>query len=113
MKFPEKLKIIRKQNGLSQDKLATVLGVSRSNIANIEVGQVEPSQLFINCVALTFGIDRNWLTDDSCDDLTPLLGSVNMIALIMEKYAQLDDRFKRYVEKQINDLLELQNSVLN
>lgn len=112
MNFAEKLRKIRIANDLSQDKLAAIIGISRSYVANVELGKAKPTPVFINCVALTFGIDRSWLVDDACDDLTPILGSINMIELIMEKYAKLDDRFKKYVEKQIGDLLELQESVL-
>lgn len=112
MIFSEKLKKIRIAKNISQEKLAAIIGVSRGYIANIEIGKANPTPVFINCVALTFGIDRDWLTDDTNDDLTPVLGSVNMLALIMEKYTKLDDRFKKYVEKQIEDLIELQESVL-
>ncbi|GAC41686.1 helix-turn-helix domain-containing protein [Paenibacillus popilliae] len=109
MKFPEKLKLIRKANNLTQSDFANSIGISRGNLANIELGNVEPTQLFINCVSLMYNVDKNWLLDDSNDDLSALNGSVNMLALIMDKYEQLDDKYKAFVEKQINQLLELQS----
>jgi len=108
MKFAVKLKLIRKANNLTQAQFATSIGVSRGNLANIELGKVKPTQVFINCVALLYNADKNWLTDDSNSDLSVLNYSTNMPALIVDKYEQLDDDYKKFIEKQINQLLELQ-----
>ncbi|NFR74510.1 helix-turn-helix transcriptional regulator, partial [Clostridium botulinum] len=35
MKFPEKLKLIRKANNLTQADFANSIGISRGNLANI------------------------------------------------------------------------------
>ncbi|HID0769607.1 TPA: helix-turn-helix domain-containing protein [Clostridium botulinum] len=108
MKFPEKLKLIRKANNLTQADFANSIGISRGNLANIELGKVEPTQVFINCVSLMYNIDKNWLLDDNNNDLSALNGSTNILSLIMDKYEQLDDKYKKFVENQINQLLELQ-----
>ncbi|MBY6766482.1 helix-turn-helix domain-containing protein [Clostridium botulinum] len=108
MKFPEKLKLIRKANNLTQADFANSIGISRGNLANIELGKVEATQVFINCVSLMYNIDKNWLLDDSNNDLSALNGSTNILSLIMDKYEQLDDKYKKFVENQINQLLELQ-----
>lgn len=108
MNFPEKLKLIRKANNLTQADFANSIGVSRGNLANIELGKVEPTQVFINCVSLMYNVDKNWLLDDTNNDLSALNGSTNMLTLIMDKYEQLDDKYKKFVENQINQLLELQ-----
>lgn len=108
MKIADKLKLIRKANDLTQEEFAKSIGVSRGNLTNIELGKVEPTQVFINCVSLMYNVDKNWLIDDSNNDLSVLSGSTNMLALIMDKYEQLDDDYKKFVENQINQLLELQ-----
>ncbi|RPF42072.1 transcriptional regulator with XRE-family HTH domain [Hydrogenoanaerobacterium saccharovorans] len=108
MTFSEKLKLIRKANNLTQADFANYIGISRGNLANIELGNVQPTQVFINCVSLMFNIDKNWLLDDNNNDLSALNGSTNMLSLIMEKYEQLDDKYKKFVETQINQLLEMQ-----
>ena len=110
MNFQEKLKLIRKTNNLTQADFANSIGISRGNLANIELGKVEPTQVFINCVSLMYNIDKNWLLDDSNNDLSPLNASTNIISLIMDKYEQLDDKYKKFVENQINQLLEIQNN---
>lgn len=108
VKFSEKLKLIRKTNNLTQSEFANSIGISRGNLANIELGNVEPTQIFINCISLMYNIDKNWLLDDSNNDLSALNGSINALALIKEKYEKLDDKYKLFVEKQINQLLEIQ-----
>lgn len=108
MFFPEKLKLVRKAHGLTQAEFADSIGVSRGNLANIEVGKVEPTQVFINCVALTYHIDKAWLTDDSNDDLGALNPSTNMSNIIATRYDMLDDKYKEFVAKQINELLSIQ-----
>lgn len=110
MTFCEKLKLIRKMSDLTQAEFAKTLGISRGNLSGIELGRIKPTQLVINCVALAYNIDRKWLMDDANEDLNALNGSVNMIALLMDKYNQLDDKYKKFVENQIEALVKLQNT---
>ncbi len=48
------LKEIRKEKGLTQDKLASLVGVSRNTISSIETGQFTPTAklALIICIAL-------------------------------------------------------------
>lgn len=108
MKISEKIKLVRKANNLTQADFAASLGVSRGNLANIELGNVEPTQLFINCVSLMYNVDRNWLIDNNNNDLSALNASTNLVKLIKEKYDLLDDKYKIFVENQINELLKIQ-----
>ena len=110
MNISKKLKLLRKANNLTQADFADSIGVSRGNLANIELGKVEPTQVFINCVSLMYNIDKNWLTDDSNSDLSALNASTNILALITDKYEQLDDKYKKFVENQINELLSMQEN---
>lgn len=110
MNLPEKIKLIRKANNLTQAEFANSIGISRGNLANIELGNVSPTPIFVNCVSLMYNIDKNWLLDDNNCDLSVLNGSTNMLSLIMEKYEQLDDKYKKFVENQILQLLEMQGS---
>lgn len=109
MNFSEKLKLLRKAKNLTQAEFANSIGISRANLANIELGKVEPTQVFINCVSLTYGINKDWLLDNNNNDLSALNESNNMLSLIAEKYELLDDKYKKFVISQINQLLELQD----
>lgn len=106
--FSEKLKLVRKANNLTQAEFAQSIGVSRANLTNLELGNVNPTPVFINCLSMMYNIDKDWLTDDSNDDLSVLNGSVNLVSQITEKYQLLDDNYKKFVENQINQLLEIQ-----
>lgn len=109
MKFSEKLKLVRNAHSMTQAEFADTIGISRGNLANIELGKVAPTAMFINCVSLTYNLDKNWLMDDNNDDLSALNGSTNMLSLISSKYEQLGDNYKKFVEAQITQLLELQS----
>lgn len=108
MTFASKLKLIRKANNLTQAEFADSIGISRGNLSGLELEKVMPTPLLINCISLTYNIDKNWLIDESNEDLSALNGSTNMASLIAEKYGQLDDKYKKFVENQILQLLELQ-----
>lgn len=106
--FTDKLKLIRKTNEMTQAEFAESIGISRGNLANIERGIVKPTQVFINCVSLMYHVDKNWLLDDNNDDLSGLNGNANIVSLIADKYSQLDDEYKKFIENQINELLKMQ-----
>ncbi len=110
MTFANKLKLIRKTNNLTQAEFAEAIGISRGNLSGLELGKVSPTPLLINCISLMYNIDKNWLTDENNNDLSVLNGSINMATLIGEKYGQLDDKYKKFVENQILQLLEMQKS---
>lgn len=108
MKLGEKVKLIREKQGLSQKAFADLLGVSRSHLTNVERDKTEAMPALVNCLSLIYHVDREWLLDDESDDTAPIEGATNMISMIMEGYDRLSPPFKKYVEKQIYELLELQ-----
>lgn len=109
MNFSEKLKLVRKSNDLTQEEFAKTLGVSRGNIANMESGTSKPTQLLINCISMLYNIDKNWLADDSNSSLSGLKTKKNDTELIEKKYSELNDEYKKFVEKTIENLLSIQN----
>ncbi len=74
MDFSQKLQLIRKQNGLSQEELAEKVGVSRQAVAKWESGQASPDigNLLRLSSLLSVSIDRLLKTDD--DDCVFKLG---------------------------------------
>jgi len=108
MKFHEKLKLIRKVNNLTQAEFGDAIGISRGNLSALELGKIEPTRVFINCVALTFHIDKNWLLDDSNSDLSALASPVKTPSVIMGRYERLTAPYQKLIENQINELLLIQ-----
>ncbi|MCI7098315.1 MAG: helix-turn-helix domain-containing protein [Lachnospiraceae bacterium] len=108
MKFADKIRLIRKKNKLTQEEFAKSIGTSRGNLSNIELGNVSPTPMLITCVSLKYNVDSDWLMDDLNDDLSYLNGCDYPISIIMEKYDLLDDPYKKFIEHQITELLEIQ-----
>jgi putative transcriptional regulator len=54
LKLLNRVQEIRIQKGLSQEKLASMIGVSRNTISSIETGQYEPTAkiALLLCIAL-------------------------------------------------------------
>jgi putative transcriptional regulator len=54
LKLINRVQEIRIQKGLSQEKLASMIGVSRNTISSIETGQYEPTAkiALLLCIAL-------------------------------------------------------------
>lgn len=105
----EKLKLVRTSSQMTQEQFAKAIGISRGNLANIELGKVLPTPLFINCVCLMFDVSKEWLTDDNNNDINALNQSTNSVNLILSQYEKLDDKYKEFVATQISQLLELQD----
>ena len=57
----ERIIALRKYYGLNQTDFGERLGVSRSVIANLELGRVEPTEMFVRHLSRTFGARQEWL----------------------------------------------------
>jgi transcriptional regulator with XRE-family HTH domain len=57
----ERLKIVRKSLGLSQDELAIKTGAKRTTIAGYEAGVSLPHAEFLTALNKNYGINSNWL----------------------------------------------------
>lgn len=65
MDISERIRLIRKDNKLSQAVFGEKLGTTRDVISNIENGRVEPNGIIINLICNTFNINKEWLQDGS------------------------------------------------
>ncbi len=110
MTFQEKLRFIRKYKNLTQSELADAIGVSRGNVANLELGNAKPTPVIINCLSLMYGLEKEWLTNDECDLSQLMTEKKTLDKVIAEKYDELDDKYKKFVYNQILQLLELQST---
>jgi len=72
-KLGEKVKLLRNRRGLNQDDLAEVLGLSRSQISNLESGRRNLSVKQLEKLCEYFKVDMSYFlmfeTTDSCLDL--------------------------------------------
>ena len=68
MKFQDKLQVLRKQTGMSQEKLAEKIGISRQAVAKWEVGQSYPDVDKIIILSDLFKISIDKLIKDYDDE---------------------------------------------
>ena len=61
MAFPEKLKALRLENGLTQDELGEKLYLSRTSISNYEIRKNEPNIKTIIAISDLFNITTDEL----------------------------------------------------
>lgn len=67
MKLAEKLVYLRKEQGLSQLKLAEMMGVSRQAISRWEVGAAVPSTDNLRCLGKLYGVSVDVFLDDTVE----------------------------------------------
>lgn len=61
MKFNERLKMLRLENGLTQKQLATKLGVGRTTISEYENGNIVPKQDGLLAIAQILNVSVDYL----------------------------------------------------
>lgn len=101
MKFNEKLREYRKIFGISQEKLAEKLNVSRQVITKWEndIGLPEISNL--KCIAKLFGVSVDYLLDDERNIEYPILKEE--ITLEKNNYSNRYDYVVSYLKKEYAD----------
>lgn len=119
----ERIRKIRKDNGLTQEQFATRLGVKRNTVATYEMGRSEPSDAALLLICREFGVNEEWLrtgegppyielkTNDIISKAATLLGRRDpLFEAIVEAYSRLDDIDKTVLIKVLQDLVEIYNS---
>lgn len=70
MKLAEKIYQCRKKAGLSQEALATQLGVSRQAVSKWELGDAEPEPAKLKLLAEVFHVSVDWLLSEDDGEYT-------------------------------------------
>lgn len=92
MNVGDRIKILRKSQGLSQDEFAQKLGLSQGFISNVEKSRVQFTLEHIISIANIFKVDLNWLI---AGEEKPL------VAETQPKYGRKD-----VVKEKINQMLD-------
>ncbi|MCM1155357.1 MAG: DUF5680 domain-containing protein [Roseburia sp.] len=84
MKLEEKLQILRKQNGYSQEQLADRIGIARQTVSKWENGQAVPELHGLIELSKLYGvtIDRMVKDDDACNLSLNGEKDINMEAMV-------------------------------
>ena len=67
MKLGEKIKLLRKSKGISQESLAAILKVNRNYLSRVETGKSEPTAGILKQIAEIFNVDLNSLLEIDCN----------------------------------------------
>ena len=57
----DRVKLIRKKLGMTQEEFSKKLGLARNSIANYEIGRREPTNAIITSICREFGVNEVWL----------------------------------------------------
>lgn len=97
--MPERIRMLRKELGLSQTEFGKKIGVTRSVISNIELGLVPPTEVILNAIAGVFYVNIDWIRT----------GEGEMFISIKEAFDRLivhsDNPKKEELRKNIVDVL--------
>lgn len=115
----DRLKMLRKDLGLTQEKFAERLKMKRNTIATYEIGRNEPIDAVISLICKEFNVNDKWLRtgegemynetkDDVAEAVSDLLEKDNplnkLIINILSAYRQMDDVSQKALDNLIQEL---------
>ena len=117
----DRIKLVRKQNKLTQVEFGEKIGVKGNTITNYENGLRTPSDAVIFSICREFNINEDWLRYGTepmkvpqADKLTTYLAQISMgnddfIKDLIEVYMELDQTSKDALKEIANKMAEKQN----
>lgn len=108
MDIGEKITLIRKSENKTQELFANDIGISRSNLTNIENGRVYPTELLLNYLCLRYNVSKQWLQDDK--SLKPIQRNLDKqdLARLISNFKQLDNDYQTCLTEMSQTLLSIQ-----
>lgn len=87
MEVHEKIRKLRKQLNLSQEQFAEKLGISRSNLCNLEVGRVAVTDRIKKQICSEFSVNPHWLNNqDSTSEEEMFIKNVDSIEQLVHDF---------------------------
>ena len=118
----DRIKTLRKDLGLTQEKFAERLNIKRNTLANYEIGRNEPIDAVVSLICREFNVNENWLRtgqgdmydiplDDTAIAASNILENEDVpfydtIKRIIQIYEKLDSDAQDIINKEIEDFLE-------
>ncbi len=116
----ERIKILRKELGKTQQAFANAIGLKRNTIANYEIDQIQPSDRTIADICREFNVSENWLRTGEGEmfldlgedeELVQVLAAIqvsddDMIKDLLISYWHLDEKEKAAIRKLIDGMIE-------
>lgn len=116
----ERIKILRKELGKTQQAFASAIGLKRNTIANYEIDQIQPSDRTIADICREFNVSENWLRTGEGEmfldlgedeELVQVLAAIqvsddDMVKDLLISYWHLDEKEKAAIRKLIDGMIE-------
>lgn len=90
----ERIALIRKENGLSQQKFADKLLVSRNFIAQAETDKKDISIRMVQSICEKFGVNESWLLTGTGEMICPKTREQEIATITAAMYEQDPDSFE-------------------
>lgn len=107
-----RISLIRKNVGMTQDKLAEVLGLTKNFISLIETGKRDPSDRTIKDICREFNVNEEWLRTGEGEMFLDVSREEEIAKLTKSLLLEESDSFKNRLISVLSRLTEEQWSVL-
>ena len=108
----DRIKKIRKELDLTQQKFADRLGVQRNTIAMYEMGRTLPSDAIMRSICREFNVNENWLRTGEGEMFIKLTRDEEMAKLTKKLLNEEEDSFKNRLISVLANLTDVQWEVL-
>ncbi len=108
----DRIKKIRKELDLTQQKFADRLGVQRNTIAMYEMGKTAPSEAIILSICREFNVNEQWLRDGTGEMFIEQTRDEQIASFVGPIQASADDSFKKRFISMLSALDESEWEVL-
>ncbi len=105
MEFKDRLKQARKDKGISQSKLAQMIGVHVTNISRYERGENKPTSQVLTKLSDALGISADFLMSGSTDEVATAMISDRELLEQFKKVEQLPQDRKLLVKEFLDAFL--------
>ena len=94
----DRIKALRKELGLTQEKFAERLHMKRNTIANYEIGRNEPIDAVVTLICKEFNVNEQWLRTGEGEMFRVLPEEDELTAYISELLIGTDDKVYKAIE---------------
>lgn len=104
-----RFKQIRKAKNMSQKEFSGLLGISRSHVAGLELGNKKFLDRLINNICTTFDVNKEWFLTGEGDMFNDPLEGIDAdeeVKEVARMYMQLDENMRNIIMKFIKSALE-------
>lgn len=95
--FSEKLKVLRKSKGLTQEQLSNLLNVQRSSVGKYESSNVIPSPEVLKKIADIFNVTTDYLLGKTDVKESPIITNAEILKL-WQAYQKAPEEVKNIVD---------------